>query len=65
VEIDEYYCCLAEKRLADTKKDISIQGYSDGVFWERNTLQEQVRLYSKNNSAKKDQNLAEADLFSG
>jgi len=47
VEIDEYYCCLAEKRLASNKKDKSIQGYSDGVFWERNTLQEQVRLRNR------------------
>jgi site-specific DNA-methyltransferase (adenine-specific) len=47
IEVDEYYCCLAEKRLAEIKKDNSIQGYSDGVFWERNTLQEQVRLNSK------------------
>jgi site-specific DNA-methyltransferase (adenine-specific) len=35
VEIDETYCCLALKRLAGT--DSSIQGYADGVFWERNT----------------------------
>lgn len=37
IEIDETYCCLAEKRLelADTHK--SIQGYADGVFWERNS----------------------------
>jgi site-specific DNA-methyltransferase (adenine-specific) len=34
VEIDETYCCLAEKRLASD--DRSIQGYIDGVFWERN-----------------------------
>jgi len=38
VEIDVEHCCLAEKRLemADTIK--TIQGYADGVFWERNTL---------------------------
>lgn len=41
VEVDEYYCCLAEKRLESAAKDKSIQGYSDGVFWERNTLREQ------------------------
>lgn len=35
VEIDETYCCLALKRLAT--RDTSIQGYVDGVFWERNT----------------------------
>lgn len=38
VEIDEFYCCLAEKRLAMANQDSSIQGYTNGVFWERNTL---------------------------
>ncbi len=38
VEIDKTYCCLAEKRLALAESDQSIQGYADGVFWERNTL---------------------------
>ncbi len=38
IEIDEYYCCLAEKRLEMAEEDKAIQGYSDGVFWERNTL---------------------------
>jgi len=41
VEIDEYYCCLAEKRLEMASRDKSIQGYSEGVFWERNTLADQ------------------------
>lgn len=36
IEQNEYYCCLAEKRLAMAGKDGSIQGYEDGVFWERN-----------------------------
>lgn len=39
VEMDESYCCLSEKRLALASEDRSIQGYSDGVFWERNTHQ--------------------------
>jgi len=43
IEIDEFYCCLAEKRLENTEKDKSIQGYEDGLFWERNTLKEQVK----------------------
>jgi len=38
VEIDELYCCLAEKRLEMAENDKSIQGYADDVFWERNTL---------------------------
>ncbi len=41
IEIDEMYCCLAEKRLDLAEQDESIQGYSQGVFWERNTLAEQ------------------------
>lgn len=41
IEIDEMYCCLAEKRLEMAETDPSIQGYADGVFWERNTLREQ------------------------
>ena len=43
IEIDDYYCAVAEKRLELADKDKSIQGYEDGVFWERNTLQEQVK----------------------
>jgi len=43
VEIDETYCCLVEKRLKMVESDDSIQGYSDGVFWERNTLNEQKK----------------------
>ncbi len=41
VEIDEMYCCLAEKRLEMAEIDKTIQGYVDGVFWERNTLKDQ------------------------
>jgi len=41
VEINEEYCCLAEKRLENAETEQDIQGYSNGVFWERNTLNEQ------------------------
>lgn len=37
IELDRDYCCLAEKRLALADRDRTIQGYSDGVFWERNS----------------------------
>jgi site-specific DNA-methyltransferase (adenine-specific) len=43
IEIDEYYCALALKRLESANKDKRIQGYEDGVFWERNTLVDQVK----------------------
>jgi len=43
VEKDEQYCVWAEKRLENADADRSIQGYSDGVFWERNTAAMQKR----------------------
>ena len=42
IEIDELYCCLAEKRLEMATSDRTIQGYADGVFWERNSLNEKL-----------------------
>jgi len=41
LEIETEYCLLAAKRLHLAERDITIQGYSDGVFWERNTLKGQ------------------------
>ncbi|MBX7169837.1 MAG: site-specific DNA-methyltransferase [Pyrinomonadaceae bacterium] len=38
IEMNEEYACWAEKRLEKAIKDQSIQGLSNGVFWERNTL---------------------------
>lgn len=46
VEMDELYCCLTEKRLEMADEDKFIQGYVDGVFWERNSLNDQEK--SKN-----------------
>ncbi len=37
IEIDEQFAAWAQIRLENAKKDTSIQGYSDGVFKERNT----------------------------
>ena len=37
IELSEEYCLLAEKRLVMADEDKSIQGYKDGVFWERNS----------------------------
>lgn len=37
IELNEEYAMLAEKRLQLAQTDRSIQGYSDGVFWERNS----------------------------
>jgi len=41
IEIDQEYCLYAVKRLHLADRDPNIQGYSDGVFWERNTLSDQ------------------------
>lgn len=44
IESDELYCCLAEKRLDLAEDDVSIQGYEEGVFWERNTLADRKKV---------------------
>ena len=44
IEIDEFYCCLAEKRIEMAETDKTIQGFADGVFWERNTKPAAKRL---------------------
>ena len=37
IESDEQYCLIAQKRLEMARTDKSIQGFTDGVFWERNS----------------------------
>lgn len=41
IEMNEEYCCWAAKRLQLADRDSSIQGYSQGVFWERNSFGDQ------------------------
>lgn len=36
IELNEEYCLWVQKRLLLAEKDATIQGYSEGVFWERN-----------------------------
>ena len=43
IEMNQEYCLWTEKRLLMAEKDSSIQGYSDGVFWERNSLLDQKK----------------------
>ena len=43
VELNEEYALLTAKRLELAGSDKSIQGYADGVFWERNTLAQQKK----------------------
>ncbi len=44
IEVEPQYCLWAEQRLEQAEADSTIQGYADGVFWERNSLAEQQRL---------------------
>ncbi len=44
IEIDKIYASVSMKRILDANLGDRIQGYSDGVFWQRNSL----------NSSKKD-----------
>ena len=37
IEKNEQYCIWAQKRLETAQSDTAIQGYEDGVFWERHT----------------------------
>lgn len=46
IEMDEMFCAYTIKRLELANTDKSIQGYADGIFWERNTLQEQKKKKS-------------------
>jgi len=48
IEKNLEYCCFSEKRLELAESDKTIQGYSDSVFWERNTLS----LQQKNSKGK-------------
>lgn len=56
VEIDKRYCIWAQQRLEMAEKDCRIQGFEDGVFWERNTERtgkKQVKKEAKKEPAKK------------
>lgn len=48
VEQEADYCSMAVKRLQRADSDASIQGYSGGYFWERNSLVDQKQSISTN-----------------
>ena len=60
VEICKEYCLWAVKRLQNSIEDHSIQGFANGVFWERNSLGEQKIIKS---SKKKQQTALQPSLF--
>lgn len=44
IEQNPLYCVWAEKRLELAEENAVIQGYTDGVFWERNSMKKQNKL---------------------
>ncbi len=47
IEQNKQYCAWAEYRLELADNEPQIQGYTDGVFWERNTLNIQNKIKNK------------------
>jgi len=48
IDLNQQYLAWAEYRLKKAEKNRTIQGYTGGVFWERNTLSEQQKVGSEN-----------------
>ncbi|WP_157150654.1 DNA methyltransferase [Brachyspira sp. SAP_772] len=44
IEQNPSYCAWAEKRIELAKQNKEIQGYTNNIFWERNTMQLQNKL---------------------
>lgn len=42
-EVNEEYCCWCQKRLERASLNDNIQGYTDGIFWERNSFANQQK----------------------
>ena len=61
IEQNPRYCGWAEYRIELAETDKEIQGYTNGVFWERNTLSEQNKAKSKKNGGK--EKCSTMDLF--
>jgi site-specific DNA-methyltransferase (adenine-specific) len=57
IEINEEYCIWAEKRIDIANINKEIQGYTNKIFWERNTLADQ------NNEKKKNEDTESISLF--
>ena len=48
IEINHEYCLWAMKRLKNALEDNAVQGYADGVFWERNSFSAQKKNNKQN-----------------
>ncbi len=47
VEVNREYCLWSAKRINSATADPSIQGYTDGVFWERNSAVDQKKCSTR------------------
>jgi site-specific DNA-methyltransferase (adenine-specific) len=63
VEINQAYACLAEKRLQSVDRDNAIQGYVNGVFWERNTANLQLLESKKRSRPIETKRTYQVDIF--
>jgi len=54
IEANEKYCLLTEKRLDLAEKDKTIQGFTNGVFYERNSQKDVSRKGAKVQSENKE-----------
>jgi site-specific DNA-methyltransferase (adenine-specific) len=63
IETDEEYALLSLRRLEQADKDASIQGYTDGVFWERNTLAQQQNAAAASRLVCRDEACKAGGLF--
>ena len=48
IEQHKTYCAWAEKRIENAESSKEIQGYTDSVFWERNTISIQKKIKNVN-----------------
>ena len=53
IEKNPLYCAWGEKRLEVAETDKTVQGYEDGVFWERNTSSYLLARRKKSEKSKK------------
>ncbi|MXW41267.1 MAG: site-specific DNA-methyltransferase [Synechococcus sp. SB0668_bin_15] len=59
IDINMEYLCWARKRISAAQCDSAIQGYKDGVFWERNSFPQQQRV----SQSKRTDNVSQGAIF--
>lgn len=63
IELNSDYCCWALKRLALAEHSPEIQGYTEGIFWERNTLAARLKNKKKGKKKNDDLDIQQGELF--